>query len=115
MDGAKMSNTLRQQSPLADLLENLIKHGTMPGIPIPKSIIDAQLELAEKNVTIDFMEKEINRLQAVEAAARELHRALQVTMTGLSEEGINLSRYLNLFIGDLKDADEALAAALEQK
>ena len=67
-----MSSTFRQKSPLADLLENLIKHGTMPGMPIPKSIIDAQLELAEKNVTIDFMEKEINRLQAIEAAARKV-------------------------------------------
>jgi hypothetical protein len=82
----------------------------------------AQAELLKLRTDIDELIREqvrrgveIIRLRAIEAAAVFEHEALTVTMIAMSKEGIDVQRYIKLSIGELKDADEALAAALEPK
>lgn len=69
----------KTRSAIGYLLDMLIKHGTLPNMPIPDNITNAQVELAALELTIEIQSQtitakdaEIERLHAVVEAANNL-------------------------------------------
>jgi septal ring factor EnvC (AmiA/AmiB activator) len=63
---------------LTELVDMLIKHGTMPNAPMPKQLAEAKAELAalqaklnEKAKEISFLDSRNKKLEAVVEAAEE--------------------------------------------
>ena len=57
-------------SAIRNLLDKLIKHGTLPNMPVPDLIVNAQVELAALEFRIEALQGDIARLRDVEGIAK---------------------------------------------
>jgi hypothetical protein len=53
-----------KRSAIGNLLDMLIKHGTLPNMPRPEIITNAQVELAGLEMQIDILQQRVRELEA---------------------------------------------------
>ena len=58
-------STYPTPSAIGKLLDMLIKHGTLPNMPVPDLIVNAQVELASLEIRTHLLERENDRLREV--------------------------------------------------